>query len=913
MKKSLQPLNLDHLESILETDFQKGLSSSIAKIKLRQNGFNRLVQESRISLISRVIQQFKDFFTCLLLISAAITLIIGYFNNEKEELYEGFLILSIVIINAFLGIFYEYQKDISLKLIQNKTKPYARVLRDQKIQLVLKEHLVVGDIIFLEIGDIVPADIQLIHSNNLKVNEAILTGETLPIEKNFQVNNFVNLNLLTPSNMVFMHTTIIYGNAKGVVLKTGMQTQIGQIKQLTLKQYQANTPLEKNINQLAQFLSYLIIFLVILNLIINLIKNYFLNYFVDFSMIRKLFLSSIALAVAVIPEGLLTIITIILAFSMRKLVCQKAIVKNLKSLETIGAISVLCTDKTGTLTENQLTIKKIYLFNQVYDVLYDLKSNFLVNRLLNYGILCNSVYINKSNIFLNDNQSFLVSDPVDQSFINLAYQWDFDIQHIYNIYTKVKEFPFDDYYKLMITIHQFEKSFFVLLKGAAEIILRLTDFIFEENRVIPKNSNHWDKLEKELNNISQEGYKILGIAYATLQNDELYFKQLTVSQILKKLSKRLIFVGAVGIEDPVRPHMQKIIQNLKQASIVPIMITGDHLHTAQHVARNLKIIQIKNDIAITGDILDQLNEEEFLAKLPYIKVYARTNHIHKLKIVDAWQKKGKIVGMIGDGVNDAPSIKKADIGISMGITGAEITKQTADVILTDDNFQTVYEAILEGRNIFYNLQKSVLFLLSCNMGEIIVVFLNTCLGHLFFNSNFTILTTFQILWVNLITDSLVAISLGMEPKEDDLRMHKPRNIKKSLISANFMQKIIFEGLMIGILTFCASFVGYKKYNNQNIYGQTFAFMILCFSQLFHVFNLRHFKKSIFQLPLNLYLIISFLISVLLQIIIFIIPFFRNKFRLANLILVDFIIIFLFSITPLIIIEIKKMINKNKIL
>ncbi|KND62740.1 cation-translocating P-type ATPase [Candidatus Phytoplasma phoenicium] len=907
MNASLQQLELNSLETVLKTNFQKGLESSVAAQRLTKNGLNKLIIETKVFWLKKLINQLKDLFVCLLLIAAIITLIIGYWNNQPEELYEGCLILVIIIINAFLGLFFERQKDISLKIIKNKTKPYTRVLRNGKVKLILKENIVIGDIIFLETGDVVPADIRLIKSTHLKVNEVILTGETTPVYKNMEIIAPI-FNLLNAPHMVFMQTIIVYGHAKGVVLKTGMQTQIGQIKQLIFKSLRKKTPLEKNLNQFTQFICCLVVIFINFNFIINLFKNYLVYHIINWLMIQKLFLSSIALAVAVIPEGLLTIVTIILAFGIRKLVHQKVIVKNLKALETIGAINVICADKTGTLTKNQLTIKKLYLYPQMNIVHSDLRLNPYINKLLTFSVLCNNAHLNDDDSLAKKNNTVFVADPVDQAFINLARLWNFDFVNLTKIYRKTKEFPFDDHYKLMITIHEHQDTFLVVIKGAGELILRLSSLISYNDQIISKNSASFQQAEQDLNHISQEGYKILGIAYATILPHEWQKDHLTVAKILEQIKSKIIFLGAFGMEDPIRSGIKKNIKYLQQASIIPIMITGDHLFTAKHVATHINLLTKETDLAITGDILDCLDEKEFLDKLPNIKVYARVNPEHKLKIIQAWQKKGKIVAMIGDGVNDAPSIKQADIGIAMGITGTEISQQAATMILTDDNFNAIPKAIEEGRNIFHNIKKSVIFLLSCNIGEIILVFLHTFLGNLVFSMDFQLLTTLQILWVNLITDSLVAIALGMEPKESNLMKEKPRKINQSFINKMFISKIILEGGMIGLLTWFAAFIGYQKYHNNYQYAQTFAFMVLCCSQLIHVFNLRHFTKSIFQLAPNFYLIIFFMFSLFLQITIYILPFCRTKFKLVLLNWEDLMIISFWSLMPLFIIEIWKKIK-----
>ncbi|TVY12145.1 cation-translocating P-type ATPase [Candidatus Phytoplasma pini] len=912
MDSFLYQCHINLLETKLKTNFIQGLNTSQVKEKLLIEGLNKLVKNKKISLWKKILQQFRDLFVCILLLSAIITFFIGIIYKQQEEIFESILILIIVFINIFLNLFYEKQKKKSLKLVKEKTKPYARVVRDGVLQLVLKEELVVGDIVFVETGDVVPADIRIIQSNNLKVDESILTGETASIIKEFCEEKNGSFDLFNSYHLIFRDTTVIYGNSKGVVVYTGKKTQIGKITKFIFENQDKKSPLEENIQQLTKFLSLLILFLVGFNFIINLSKNYFTQKNINFFIIQKLFLISIALAVAVIPESLLTIITIILTIGVKKLLSQKTIIKKLRTLETLGSINIICTDKTGTLTENKMKIQNLYFFHQNVKINKSLKHHELsqiIIKLITYGILCNSHDISFS---IKPNIKNLI-DPIDQSFIDLAYFLNLNIYQMQSQNVKIKEFPFDSKHKLMITIHKNNKGCLLVVKGAAELILRLSSFIEkEENQIIKKNKINEKIIEENSNLIaSQEGYKILGVAYSFFDEKILLSKNLSINDILEKINKNLIFLGIYCIEDPIRAEILPIIKELKKASIIPIMITGDNLYTAQNVAYRLKIFDYKTDLAITGTTLDQWSEKEFLKKLPFIKVYARTNPEHKLKIIQTLQKKGNIVAMIGDGVNDAVSIKKADVGIAMGITGTEITKKASDMILTNDDFTTVKTAIFEGRNIFKNIQKSILFLLSCNTGEIIVILYNTILGHFLFKTDLVILTAFQILWINLITDSLVAVALGMEPPEKNLMQEKPRNIKTSFLNKKLILKIIAEGFMIGSSTFLSAWIGYKIHGNSKEYAQTFAFTVLIFSQLIHVFNLRNLKKSIFKIKPNWYLRKFFFLSCFLQIMLFVIPFLQQKFQLYPLSKLDIFIIFMFSFVPLIISEIIKKIFFKK--
>jgi Ca2+-transporting ATPase len=918
MDLSLYYLDLNTLEKKIQSDYKKGLNNSQIKEKVTKYGLNKLKKNNKTSILKIFLKQFNDFFIYILLTSSLITFFIGLYNNQKEELFESFLILIIVLGNALLSFFYEIKKEKSLLIVKKKIQNYVKVLRNNKFNLVLKSELVPGDIVFLEQGDIVPADSRIIESNNLKVNESFLTGESLIISKN-NININTKINLLNANNVVFMETTIIQGYAKTVVIKTGMETQIGKINNLVLLSKTQKTPLEKNINNLAKILTFYIIIILFINLILNILRYYLLNNQINLLILQKFFLSSVVLAVAIIPEGLLSIINIILTLGIGKIAKKKAIIKNLKTLETLGSIDFLCTDKTGTLTQNKMTIKKIYLYSEKIEVNNkSLKNNelFLSNnknfnliKLIHYGILCNNDFIEKINKQTENKKNFL--DPIDQSFIELANYYNFDIKKIQKENIKIKEFPFNDYHKFMATIHKKEKKYFLIMKGACEILLNLSFYIREEKNIFIKNDYHFNKIEKSLNMFSEEGYKVLTIAYTPLNDLNFLEENTSIEDILKIIENKIIFLGAVAIQDPIREEIFETIKDLKKAFITPIMITGDHLSTACQVAYKTGIIQNKTDLAVTGEILNSWSSEKLTEKINNIKVYARVTPEHKLKIIQNYQKKGYIVAMVGDGINDAPSIKKANVGIAMGITGSEITKKAADIILIDDNFMTIKKAIIEGRNIFNNIKKTILFLLSCNIGEILVILLNTCFGQFIFNYNFNILNSLQILWINLVTDSFVSIGLSFEPEEKNLINKKPFLIKNSILNKKIILKIISEGFMIGLLTFLAAWIGYKINRENNQYGQTYAFMVLSLSQLVHVFNLRNLKKSIFSLKSNNYLRVCFVISCFLQISIFFIPITYTYFQLSYLFLKDIIIIILLSLLPLIFIEILKFLKFYK--
>ncbi|MDV3166105.1 MAG: cation-transporting P-type ATPase ['Waltheria sp.' little leaf phytoplasma] len=894
----------------LKTNLKTGLTEQQVQTRLIENGLNELFKTKPRSLIKKFFSQLNNFFIYILLIAAFINLIIGILTSHQEELYEGILILIIILGNAVFGAFQEHQKDKSFDIITKTTKIYVKVLRESNVKSIISDQLVPGDIVFLDKGDIVPADLRLLASNNLQVDEAILTGESIAVAKqaDIQINDS---NLLNHKNLLFMNTVVINGNAEALVINTGMKTQIGNIAKLSRTVQKEKTVLEFYLQKLTKILSIIIFVLILINFIFNIFKYYLFFNFLSWNVISSYLLSSIALIVAVIPEGLLAIMTIIFAFGIKKIAKENAIVKNLKTLERLGSINVICTDKTGTLTHNKLLIKSLYVYSDFCHIDYSNKlicNNLLLNyqELIYYGLLCNSIaqYYNEKIISCSN-----LLDSVDRAFLELSKVLNINVSKLQQQYKMIKIFPFDDHLKLMMAIYKYQNQYLTIFKGAGEIILDLSYYIYinKKQKNVIKSEKYKEEFEFNLNQKAKMGYKVLGIAFTNFFDYRFLSDNISLKEILYILGDNIILVGLVGIEDPIKLEVFQSIQECHDANIQTIMITGDHCYTAIQVANKLKILNQKTDLVMDGSELDKLTETELLKKLINIKVYARTIPQHKLKIVRAWQKLGYIVAMIGDGVNDVPSIKQADVGLAMGLSGTEITKQSADIVLMDDNFHTILTSIKEGQNIFVNIRKSLVFLLSCNMGEICLILLNSFFGFFYFPLDFVILNTLQILWINLVTDSLIALALGMEPSEHNI-------IDKSIIQKNshflnksIIYKIFLEGLMLGIIVFGSAILGYYMHSVDNIkYGQTFAFMVLAFSQLFHAWNFRSLSKSIFSIKTkNNLFIIYFIISFLIQFIILFIPICQKYFNLANLSFLDIIIVIIISLIPILVVELFK--------
>ncbi|BAD04271.1 cation transport ATPase [Onion yellows phytoplasma OY-M] len=907
MKHSFSQKNPEQSQALLQTKITKGLTSQEALQRLQINGKNQIQSLTKPTFWHQFQQQFKDFLVIVLLLAATINFVIGILQGNKEELLEGCFILIIVLLNAFLSIYYETKTQKVLANVSKKASLNAKVIRDSKPLLIPMQNLVIGDIVILETGDIIPADMILLETFNLYVDESLFTGESQAVLKSACV--CVQNAALTNQNMAFMNTVILKGRAKGVVFASGMQTEIGKITQFISQPQQEKTPLEQNIAKLTKKLTLIIGIIIFLNGLWTIFKNIYSSTFSS-HILKHTFLDAIALAVAAIPESLLIIMTLILALGMKKLALKKAIVKNLKTLETLGAVNVICTDKTGTLTQNNMTVKKIIVCNSLEKISPFCVENinepkpFNLEKLLLFGILCNDALISvaKTTNDKTSNNLEIIADPTEKAFINLALFYQYDAFLLQKKYPRFAEIAFDSQRKLMTTFHHKDGFIYAITKGAPEVLLQKCSQVQYQEQTIAKDTKIIKILEKQISQLSEQSLRVLGVAYRVFSLD--------LETILKNnpdiFEQDLIFLGAVAMEDPIRKEVMQAIFKCNQARVTPIMITGDHLKTAFVIAKKLNILSKPQDLAITGDELAQMPEEEFLEKLLQIKVYARTNPHHKLKIVKAWQKKGFVVAMTGDGINDSLSIKQANVGIAMGIAGTDVCKMASDMILTDDNFATITNALEEGRNIFNNIKKSLVFLLSCNVGEIILILLGNFLGIFFFGCDFKILTALQILWINLVTDSLPAMALGIEPQETNSMSPKTYNPKGSLLNKKTYQKIILEGFLIGLLAFVASLIGYYNHDSDKIrYAQTFAFMVLAFSQLIHVWNLRSFCTSVFKLKINSFLIKAFAISVFLQLIIIFVPFLRDLFQLISLTTKDFVIILLLSLLPLLFVEIKK--------
>ena len=860
-----------------------GLSSQEVKLRLEKYGENKLKSKPKKSFFHLFLSQLKDMLIYVLLGAAAITLFIG-------EYIDAVIILLVVILNAVIGVVQEYKAEKAVEALQKLSNPKALVKRDGQTLEIQALELVPGDIVILDAGRFVPADLRLIDSANLQIEESALTGESVPSEKSASE---IYTNLKTPlgdqSNMAFMSTIATYGRGEGIVVATGMNTEIGKIAQILDEDNNELTPLQVRLEELGKTLGYIAIGICILIFAIALIQKRDLF---------EMFLTAISLAVAAIPEGLPAIVAIVLAIGVTRMSKINAIVKKLPAVETLGSVNIICSDKTGTLTQNKMKVMKYYTLDNLNEVDDNNEINNPDSIKLVQGMILSS------DATYENNEG--TGDPTEIALVQLGHYYGILKSKLNETYPRVGEKPFDSDRKLMSTLVKSNDKFLVYTKGALDSLLKISTHVIKDGKSIPLTENHKSEFIKTSEELSNKALRILALAYKEVETE--------ISS--DEMENDLTLIGIVGMMDPPRLEVKSSIETAKKAGITPIMITGDHKTTAFAIAKELGIA---DDIsqAITGTEIDEYTDEEFSKLINKIKVFARVSPEHKVKIVKAFKSQGNIVSMTGDGVNDAPSLKTADIGVAMGITGTDVSKGASDMILTDDNFTTIVHAIEEGRNIYNNIKKSVVFLLSCNLGEVVTILLS-----ILFFWPVPLLPT-QILWINLITDTLPAISLGMDPGDKDVMNKKPRNPKESFFAHGAGLRAIMGGILIGLLTLGAFFYGLYEHGyslgSRNIpedvltYARTMAFVVLAASQLFYSLAMRNPTKSIFQIGIfsNLYLIGAIIIGFILQFSVISIPFLANAFKVHNISIRDWGLVILFALIPLMINEIVKIFLRKR--
>ncbi|MEY8255309.1 calcium-transporting P-type ATPase, PMR1-type [Clostridium perfringens] len=855
----------------LDVDEKNGLSSTEALRRLEKYGKNKLETKKKKTLFKQFLSQLKDVMIYILIIAAIISAFLG-------EISDALIILLVIIINAVIGVIQESKAEKALDALKELSTPKALVKRDGSLKEILSEDIVPGDIVIIDAGRYIPGDLRLIDTANLKIEESAFTGESVPSEKDASFLPDKEIPIGDQNNMAFMSTLATYGRGVGVVVGTGMNTEIGKIAKMIEQEENDETPLQKKLSELGKILGFLAVGICILIFIISFFQGRDL---------LEMFLTSISLAVAAIPEGLPAIVAIVLALGVQRMVKKNAIIRKLPAVETLGSVSIICSDKTGTLTQNKMTVTTVYTNDS-----YIKESEFNLNDnesklLVDCMVLCNdATYSEKSQ----------TGDPTEIALLESPFKLNILKEKLEKEFKRIDEIPFDSDRKLMTTVNLVDdKKARVFTKGALDSILSICNKISVNGKLVDFSKEYKAKVLENSNIMSDKALRVLAFAYKDISKENI---------VLDSLEKDLVFIGMVGMIDPPRLEVKDSIKLCKSAGITPVMITGDHKNTAFAIANELGIAEDISQ-AITGHEIDKFKEEEFNEKIVNYRVFARVSPEHKVKIVKAFKSHGNIVSMTGDGVNDAPSLKAADIGVAMGITGTDVSKGASDMILTDDNFSTIVSAVEEGRKIYLNIKKSIVFLLSCNLGEILTLFTAILLN---WNSP---LQPIHILWVNLITDSFPALSLGVDKTKEDVMNNPPRNPKESIFVKSDKVQLIINGVLIGGITLFAFKLGERLYADSLIHAQTMAFVVLSVSQLFLSLSLRSNTKSAFSLGLfsNKYLVYSILLGIFLQVIIISISFIANIFKVTPLLLYDWIVVILVSLIPFAINEILKLFRK----
>ena len=865
------------------SDERIGLSTDEAQKRRIEYGLNKLNQKKKESLFVRFIKQFNDFMIIILIIASIISLVLAKVEGTNDYI-DSIIIIAIVIFNAILGLIQESKAEKSIEALQKMSSPTAKVKRDGKIIEVSSEEIVPGDIVILEAGKFVPADCRLINSYNLKIEEAALTGENIPVEKDAKKILKKDIAMGDMVNFAFATTIVIGGHAEAVVTETGMNTRVGRIANMIINDESPETPIQKKLGEVGKNLGIICLGICFLIFIIGIFKKI---------EIKEMFMTSVGLAVAAIPEGLPAIVTIVLSIGVTKMAKKNAIIRKLPAVETLGSSSVICSDKTGTLTQNKMTVVNLSNINGEIQNQYD------KNLLLELGSMCTDVTLgitNQTNEKYSLGEMYIADgEPTEKAIVQKALDSNINKEKLYRQYERITDIPFSSERKLMTTIHKIENGYRIITKGAPDVLINKCNRYYFNGTELNLDNNNKNKIKIINEEMAQKALRVLAVGYKDV-------KELP-EQLDVNIENNLTFVGLIGMIDPPREGVKESIKICKNAGIKTVMITGDHIITAKAIARELGILYGK-DLAITGKELDNISDKELEKNIMRYSVFARVSPEHKVRIVNAYRKAGNVVAMTGDGVNDAPALKNADIGIAMGQNGTDVAKNASDMILTDDNFVTIVSAVKEGRNIYDNIKKAIHFLIATNVGEIVTIFFGLLLGLE------SPLLAIQLLWINLVTDSIPAIALGLERPEIDIMDKKPKDPKKGIFADGLWGNIFVEGMMIGILTLLAFSIGNNKYGLE--IARTMAFVCLGMLELVHSFNIKS-DKSIFKVGIfeNRFLIGAFLLGTILQCGIVFVPMFTKIFKLAQLNIIQWGYCIIISILPIFIIECQKKFNEIK--
>ena len=862
--------SVEEIAKNLKTNINIGLSDDEAQKRFERYGPNNLKEKKKESIFVKFIKQFNDFMIITLIIAAIVSAVVSKLNGEADYI-DSIIIVAIVVFNAIMGLVQEQKAEKSLEALKKMTAPNAKVRRNGRVQEIDATLVVPGDIVILEAGNYVPADCRLINSYNLKIEESALTGETIPSLKDSSKILKENTAMGDLCNMVFATTIVVNGHGEAIVVETGMNTRVGKIAGMIIEDESPETPIQKKLAEVGKILAIACIIICVLIFVIGIFKKI---------PIIEMFMTSVGLAVAAIPEGLPAIVTIMLSIGVTKMAKKNSIIRKLPAVETLGSSSVICSDKTGTLTQNKMTVTEI---RNCFGRANSNERKFI----LELGTMCTDTTEERINGKLG-----FVGEATEVAISNAAMEEGVSKSFLYDEMKRINDIPFDSKRKMMTTIHKYGNGYRIITKGAPDVLLKRCSNCYSGGQIVPIFSKK-DDINEQNNQMAEKALRVIAVAY----------KDVEKLPEMQDVEKDLIFCGLIGMIDPPREGVKEAVRTCRRAGIKTVMITGDHLQTAKAIAKELGILK-RGDLAIDGETLERMSQHELEQNIMDYSVFARVSPEHKVRIVKAFQSTGAVVAMTGDGVNDAPALKNADIGIAMGKGGTDVAKNAADMILLDDNFVTIVEAVKQGRNIYDNIKKSIHFLISTNIGEIVTIFFGLVLGIK------SPLLAIQLLWINLVTDSLPAIALGLEKEEENIMSRLPRNPKKNLFADGLWWKIMIEGAMLGMFTLLAFSIGNRLYSVE--VGRTMAFLTLGILELVHSFNIKS-EESIFKIGIfeNKYLIGALVLGVILQVIVVVVSPLAQVFSLVPLTGIQWLYTVLIAIAPIPIVEIQKAVNGYK--
>ena len=862
--------SVEEIAKNLKTNINIGLPDDEAQKRFERYGPNNLKEKKKESIFVKFIKQFNDFMIITLIIAAIISAVVSKLNGEADYI-DSIIIVAIVIFNAIMGLVQEQKAEKSLEALKKMSAPNAKVRRNGRVQEIDAAMVVPGDIVILEAGNYVPADCRLINSYNLKIEESALTGETIPSLKDSSKILKENTAMGDLCNMVFATTIVVNGHGEAIVVETGMNTRVGKIAGMIIEDESPETPIQKKLAEVGKILAIACIIICVLIFVIGIFKRI---------PIIEMFMTSVGLAVAAIPEGLPAIVTIMLSIGVTKMAKKNSIIRKLPAVETLGSSSVICSDKTGTLTQNKMTVTEV---RNCFGRANSNERKFI----LELGTMCTDTTEERINGKLG-----FVGEATEVAISNAAMEEGVSKSFLYDEMKRINDIPFDSKRKMMTTIHKYGNGYRIITKGAPDVLLKRCSNCYSGGQIVPIFSKK-DDINEQNNQMAEKALRVIAVAY----------KDVEKLPEMQNAEKDLIFCGLIGMIDPPREGVKEAVRTCRRAGIKTVMITGDHLQTAKAIAKELGILK-RGDLAIDGETLERMSQHELEQNIMDYSVFARVSPEHKVRIVKAFQSTGAVVAMTGDGVNDAPALKNADIGIAMGKGGTDVAKNAADMILLDDNFVTIVEAVKQGRNIYDNIKKAIHFLISTNIGEIVTIFFGLVLGIK------SPLLAIQLLWINLVTDSLPAIALGLEKEEENIMSRLPRNPKKNLFADGLWWKIIIEGAMLGMFTLLAFSIGNRLYSVE--VGRTMAFLTLGILELVHSFNIKS-EESIFKIGIfeNKYLVGALVLGVILQVIVVVVSPLAQVFSLVPLTGMQWLYTILIAVAPIPIVEIQKAVNGYK--